>query len=413
MKLFIELIQVALGNRDSLSRVPSAVEWGALYEESIRQAVAGIAFEGVKKLPETQRPPQRLLFEWIALSEQIKRQNKYVDKQTAAIWKQLKEDGLEAAILKGQGVATLYGVNENDNLDDDVDENQNENDNEELGAKSIDLKDNVSLGAYRQSGDIDIWVKGGYQKVCDYVQRTYPTKDVAYHRFHYDYFKDTEVELHHRPTLMRNLFDDRKLAKWYNSFDADSFIYLEDKGFAVPPPEFNRIFILTHIYRHFLFEGIGLRQVMDYYFVLKNMNSERSSEGLNSLSSLNSLSRGNENLGDVRDTLKSLRLTRFAEAMMWILHTQLGLDEKYLICGMNEREGRFVLNEIFETGNFGQADKRFKGMSKFRRMTKHGIHLLLHYPSEVIWTPIWLVYHKVWRWRKVIAFGKGGLRTKS
>ena len=405
MNLFIELIQVALGNRDSLSRVPSAVEWGALYEESIRQAVAGIAFEGVKKLPETQRPPQRLLFEWIALSEQIKRQNKYVDKQTATIWKQLKEDGLEAAILKGQGVATLYGVNENDN--------DNENHNEELGAKSIDLKDNGTLGEYRQSGDIDIWVKGGYQKVCDYVQRTHPTKDVAYHRFHYDFFKDTEVELHHRPTLMRNLFDDRKLAKWYNSFDADSFIYLKDKGFAVPPPEFNRIFILTHIYRHFLFEGIGLRQVMDYYFVLMNMNSERSSEGLNSLSSLNSLSRGNENLGDVRETLKSLRLTRFAEAMMWILHTQLGLDEKYLICGMNEREGRFVLNEIFETGNFGQADKRFKGMSKFRRMTKHGIHLLLHYPSEVIWTPIWLVYHKVWRWRKVIAFGKGGLTSDS
>ena len=168
----------------------------------------------------------------------------------------------------------------------------------------------------------------------------------------------------------------------------------------MPPPEFNRIFILTHIYRHFLFEGIGLRQVMDYYFVLKNMNSERSSEGLNSLSSLNSLSRGNENLGDVMETLKSLRLTRFAEAMMWILHTQFGLEEKYLICGMNEKEGRFVLNEIFETGNFGQADKRFKGMSKFRRMTKHGIHLLLHYPSEVIWTPIWLVYHKVWKWRK-------------
>ena len=365
MKLFIELIQVALGSRDCLSREPSAVEWGALYEESIRQAVAGIAFEGVKKLPETQRPPQKLLFEWIAISEQIKQQNKHVDKQTAAIWKQLKEDGLEAAILKGQGIATLY--NENDNLDVD-----------------LNLNRGGSLGLYRQSGDIDIWVKGGYQKVCDYVQRTHPTKDVAYHRFHYDFFKDTEVELHHRPTLMRNLLDDRKLAKWYNSFDADSFIYLEDKCFAVPPPEFNRIFILTHIYRHFLFEGIGLRQIIDYYFVLKNEQLKDKSEKLK-----------------VMETLQSLRLTRFAEAMMWILHDVLGLEEKYLICGMNEKEGRFVLSEIMQTGNFGYSDTRFKEMSKLRRMTKHGIHLLLHYPSEVIWTPIWLVYHKVWKWRKV------------
>ena len=409
--LFIELIQVALGNRDKLSRIPSAVEWSALYEESIRQAVAGIAFEGVKKLPDTQRPPQKLLFEWIALSEQIKRRNKYVDKQTAAIWKQLKEDGLDAAILKGQGVATLYNLNLD--VDDNVDENQNVDLNQNPNKpKTWNLKHettNGTLGAYRQSGDIDIWVKGGYQKVCDYVQRTHPTKDVAYHRFHYDYFKDTEVELHHRPTLMRNLLDDRKLARWYNSFGTDTFVYLEDKGFAVPPIEFNVIFILTHIYRHFLFEGIGLRQVMDYYFVLKNMNSERSSEGLNSLSSLNSLSRGNENLRDVRETLKSLRLTRFAEAIMWILHTQFGLEEKYLICGMNEAEGRFVLNEIAQTGNFGHSDTRYKYkfLFKLRRQIAHGLHLLLHYPSEVIWTPVWLVYHKVWKWNKVRRIKRG------
>ena len=214
---------------------------------------------------------------------------------------------MSAAILKGQGVATLYG----------------------------------ELSPYRQSGDIDIWVKGGYHKVCDYVQCTYPTDDLAYHRFHYHYFKDIEVELHHRPTLMRNLFDDRKLAKWYNSFDANSFVYLEDKGFAIPPIEFNRIFILTHIYRHFLFEGIGLRQVMDYYYVLK------------------------ANKGAGREEMSKL------------------------------------LNKL-RSGNFGRGDNRFnyKYLSTFRRMSVHGAHLMLHYPSEVIWTPIWLIYHKVWKWNK-------------
>lgn len=372
MELLIELLQVALGNRDSLSWVPSAGDWNAVYEESMRQSVAGICLAGVERLAAVNgvqlvNMPRMLKLKWIGLVEQIKQQNKYVDEQTAKIWRQLKEDGLEAAILKGQGIATLYNLNQN----------ENENHNHNVGG---------SLGGYRQSGDIDIWVKGGYQTVCDYVQRTHPTKDVAYHRFHYDYFKDTEVELHHRPTLMRNLLDDRKLAKWYNTFGADSFVYLKDKGFAVPPLEFNRIFILTHIYRHFLFEGIGLRQIVDYYFVLKNDNENHNE---------------NESWGDVIETLKSLRLMRFAEAMMWILHTQLGLEEKYLICGMNEKEGRFVLSEIEQTGNFGYGDKRFGGMSKLRRMTKHGIHLLLHYPSEVIWTPIWLIYHKVWRWNKV------------
>lgn len=353
--LFFELLQVSLGNRDRLSRIPTAKEWEGLLDEATRQAVAGICIAGVDRLTVHDsrfmvNMPLELKLEWIGLSEQIRQQNTYVDKQTAQIWRQLKEDGLDAAILKGQGIATLYGT---------------------------------ELGELRQSGDIDIWVKGGYEKVCDYVQRTHPTDDVAYHRFHYDYFEDTEVEMHHRPTLMRNLLDDRKLALWYNSFGADSFVYLEDKGFAVPPVEFNWIFILTHIYRHFLFEGIGLRQIVDYYFVLKS--DVRSKKD------------------DVMETLRSLRLMRFAEAMMWILHTQLGLEEQYLICSMNEKEGRFVLSEIEQTGNFGYSDTRYqyRRFIKLRRQIAHGAHLLLHYPSEVLWTPIWLVYHKVWKWNKI------------
>ena len=349
MSLFFELIQVALGRRDKLSRIPTAKEWNNLLDEATRQAVAGICIAGVDKLPQEQRPPQMLLLEWIGLSEQIRQQNKHVDEQTAKIWRQLKENGLEAAVLKGQGIAQEYG----------------------------------ELASLRQSGDIDIWIKGGYETVCDYVQRTHPTTDVAYHRFHYDYFDDTEVELHHRPTLMRNLLDDWKLARWYNSFGADSFVYLEDKGFAVPPVEFNRIFILTHIYRHFLFEGIGLRQVIDYYFVLK--------------------ANGGKGKEEIAKVLKALKLMRFAEALMWLLHEKLGLEEQSLICGMNEKEGQFVLKEIEQTGNFGYDDSRYKykHFFKLRRQMAHGAHLLAHYPSEVIWTPIWLVYHKVWKWDKV------------
>ena len=347
MNYLLDLIRVALDHRKDLDRKLSKQEWVEIKEKAAQQAVSGITFCGMKKLPDNQWPDMDLKLEWIGESEQIKAQNRHVDQQTAEIWKRLTGDGLEAAILKGQGIATLYGD---------------------------------EMGQMRQPGDIDIWVKGGYRAVCDYIQRTIPNDDLAYHRFHYNFFRDTEVELHHRPTQMRNLLDDRKLAKWYNSFGADSFVYLEDKGFAVPPVEFNRIFILTHIYRHFLFEGIGLRQVIDYYFVLK--------------------ANGGKDKEEIAKILKELRMTRFAEAIMWILHKNLGLEEEYLICGMNEKEGRFVLGEMEQTGNFGQADQRFKGMSKICRMTKHGIHLLLHYPSEVIWTPTWLLYHKVWKWVK-------------
>lgn len=354
--MIIQLIQVTLGIRERLSRSLSVKEWRGLYDKILNQMVTGICFAGVEKLPKEQLPPAELLFEWFGDVTLIKLRNQQIDEQTVTIWEQLEKDGLHSVVLKGQGIAQEYG----------------------------------ELASLRQPGDIDIWVKGGYQTVCDYVQRTYPTDDLAYHRFHYDYFKDTEVELHHRPTLMRNLFDNRKLARWYESFDSESFVYLEKKGFAVPPASFNVIFILTHIYRHFLFEGIGLKQVMDYYFVLKNGHTENT--GILSPA---------EN-DEIKGTLKALRLARFAEAMMWILYSQMGLEEQYLICGMNEKEGRFLLDEILQTGNFGLGDRRYryKRWYKLRHHIAHGSHLLMHYPSEVIWTPIWLVYHKMWKWNK-------------
>ena len=362
--MLIELIQVALGFRKQLSHIPSEEEWMRVYKDAMSQAIAGVCFTAIQKLPAEQCPPEEIYWEWLGLVSQIQQQNELIDKRTAKVWKKLKEAGLDAAVLKGQGIATLYKSHT-----DSIDSTNNTDD----------------LPTLRQSGDIDVWVKGGYQKVCDYVQSVAPTIDLAYHRFSLNVFADTEVELHHRPTLMRNLFDNRKLARWYNSFGADSFIYLEDKGFAVPSNKFNTLFILTHIYRHFLFEGIGLRQVMDYYFVLRNNPAL-------------SLEKG----GEILLKLRELRLLRFAEAMMWVLHTQFGLEERYLICGMNEKEGRFVLNEILMTGNFGRGETRYhyKRLRTFRRMTVHGCHLLLHYPSEVIWTPVWLLYHKYWMWNK-------------
>ena len=78
-----------------------------------------------------------------------------------------------------------------------------------------------------------------------------------------------------------------------------------------------------------------------------------------------------------------------------------GLEKEYMLCAPDAKEGQFFLDEIMHTGNFGQGDRRYKGYGKMRRMAKHGMHLLIHYPSEVLWTPVWLVYHKVWKYRRI------------
>lgn len=371
-QIFYELLQVAIGRRTALSHTPTAKEWEEMYRMAESQAVLGVCFAGVKRLQEThQGMPTPLYMQWLAMAAKIQQRNEDMDRKTAEVWALLNKAGLECAVLKGQGVAELYDAYSRPLPKKRVDKNPFPS-GEGWGE---------ALDHLRQSGDIDVWVKGGFDVVNDFVQKTRPTDDIAYHRFHYNMYADTEVELHHRPTLMRNLFDDKRLQQWCDSFGSDTFV-MTDKGFAVPSLEFNRIFILTHIYRHFLFEGIGLRQLMDYYFVLRARNNN-----LNLDLNLNKL-------------LRELRLMRFAAAVMWVLGHVFGLKREYMLCEPNEKEGRFILNEIMQTGNFGHGDTRYLGYGKLKRMSRHGLHLLLHYPSEVIWTPIWLVYHRIWKANK-------------
>ncbi|MBQ7237759.1 MAG: nucleotidyltransferase family protein [Bacteroidales bacterium] len=330
--------------------------WEDIFNESQKQSVLGIAFIGLSYLKENDkslRINNALFVRWFGFTELLKQRNKKLDSQTAYVYKVLTDHNLNATILKGQGIASLYE----------------------------DRLSNV-----RQPGDIDVWVKGGFSRVKKFVEAFSPSNDFTYHRFHVHFFDDTEVELHHRPTLMRNLIKNIVLQRWCDSFNSESFIYLPEKGFSIPSIEFNRIFILTHIFRHFLFEGIGLRQIIDYYFVLKAEKVE--------------------NHKQIEVLCDKLGFLRFAKAVMWVLHEKLGLDEEYLWCAPDEKEGRVLLKEILNSGNFGQYDIHNNGkndkLSKFFQVMKHECHLVCHYPSEVLWTPIWYLFHWGWKKRKIL-----------
>ena len=79
-QVLFELIQVALGNRAQLSIIPMAEEWYAVYEESMKQSLAGICLSGVEHLSianegQIVNMPRMLKLEWIGSVEQIKHQN--------------------------------------------------------------------------------------------------------------------------------------------------------------------------------------------------------------------------------------------------------------------------------------------------------------------------------------------------
>ena len=363
MILFFELIQVSIGKLDALSCEPSTAEWNALYGMAVKQAVAGVCFYGIQRLPKEQQPPKGLLLQWFTLAEQIKQRNRLVNARACELQKQLEDDGLRACVLKGQGVARLYDFNGN-----------------------VNLSLNDKLGAYRQSGDIDVWVDGERDDTIRHMKAHYKCGRAVIHHIDVEVFDDVPVEVHFVPSYAYSLPRYRAYRRFFNEYKNECFV-TSGLGFCVPSLGFNVVYMLMHIFRHVFHEGIGLRQLMDYYFVLRNVNVNLSV---------------NRN-ANANKALREMGLLRFAAAVMYVGREGCGVRREDMRCGPDEKGGQDLLDEILRAGNFGQYDPRSReahsggSMMLYIKNVKRLFGMVRYYPSEVLWAPFWKVGHFVWR----------------
>lgn len=339
-QLFYEIIEIALGNKDELSRTPTNQEWVDIFELSQEQTVVGVIFLALEKLSKRDiKPPLKLLYEWIGLNEQIKVQNLLVNKRCGELTKYFAEAGFRTCILKGQGNALMY-------------------------------PDPLS----RTSGDIDIWVDGMRDEIREFVVSKCPESQDGDMHIEFPIYEDVQVEVHYKPRYdVRPKFE-KRLQNWITEQADVQFshkVMLDNEVVCVPTAEFNVVMQMSHIMGHFFTEGIGLRQIIDYYYVLKLQDVV-------------------ENKIELRETLTFFGVGKFASGVMWVLHEKLGMDSNYLLYEPNEQVGKLVLKEIEEGGNFGQFDQRYglrkygligRGASDFFRLAT----LARFFPSFALW----------------------------
>lgn len=356
-KLFFELIRVAFGNAVCLSHTPTNAEWKTLYELAKKQSLVGICFAGVQRLQGRQQaPPEMIYLQWMGMAAKIQQRNEVVNQQCVDLQKRLSADGFRSYIMKGQGNAVLYG----------------------------------DLNMLRQSGDIDIYLEGGFNKVLTYANTFAPTKEVNELEMHVNLFSDTDVEFHYRPFIMRNPFKNRKLQRFFTEegercFDNQIELPNGLGTIAAPTLEFNLVHQMMHIYHHLFTEGIGLRQLMDYYFLLRSVKSV-------------------ETVKESKKCILNLGLERFASALIWVLSHVFGdnsVPEFVEGWKPNENDGKFLLNEIMMAGNFGHHDERVpKNMSywkSFWYLNFHNLRLLRFDKWSWFWTPIMRMKWFLWR----------------
>ena len=406
MSELFDFLKYCLGAKSDVNKVIAGIDWQMLYSFAFKQALLGLCFDGIERLgkeypEELKLNPigRELLMTWMGKAQQIRRQNMKVNGVAAKLYSKFREDGLRCCILKGQGNALMYP------------------------------------NAYsRNPGDIDVWVNASREQITEYAKKHFELGDDIRYQHIETSVDGVPVELHFFPCTMNNPSYNTRLQKWYKrnaDLQCSNVVSLPDVigEIAIPTTAFNVIYQLTHLYHHFFDEGIGMRQIIDYYYVVCDFykvyqNSSkitpslftikegstshpdpltlrgeggnrptRCSEPLRSkdggplkvspdcagwdrlaIEKNNSggsatavTSYASTALDVVQRELKYLGLWKFAGAVMYVLHEALGLSEEKMIAPMDEKRGKLLLAEILNGGNFG------KHFTKYGHFTQQGM----------------------------------------
>ena len=389
LQIFFSFLRFSIGSDKEIPPTLKEADWEELYTIAQKQCLVGVLFDGIKRLPADVGMDKGLLFQWMAQNQTLRKANARLDKAAVEVAEWFGRKGFRTCVLKGQGNALLYPP-----------------------------------GMERTPGDIDLWVDGGDRKVVSFVRSLSPDEKVCYHHIGFPEYNGVEVEVHFRPSFLFCFRHNRRLQGYYERVMDEQFAHrvkLGEQGeVAVPKAEFNLIFQLTHIFTHLMNEGIGLRQLLDYFFLLKNTNFIGNTDGVSGntnggASFVNTdFTDNTDRIGGnadgvdrrlLQDELRRLGLWEFAGAVMYIMKEVFGLEDNRLIVPPDVKRGRLVLKEVLEAGNFGQYDKRnwfgHSALGHNLQRLYRDMRLVRFFPAEALSEPFFRIWHFFWRKRIV------------
>lgn len=320
------------------TEMPVVTDWPALLAFAEKQSLTGILLP--EKCPESLS--KEILLEWIGEAQLVEQQNKLLNQRVGQLFRMLEQDGFRCCLLKGQGNASLY-----------------------------------PNPLRRCPGDIDIWIDADEKTVYQYVKKRFPEEKASYKHIHFPIFEDVPVDIHYTPLKLYHPTYNKRLQRWIEENREEQMSHhvrlaYTSNDIATPVPAFNAVYQLGHIMIHLEDEGVGMRQFVDYFYVLKALGASDS-----------------EQKEAIRQTWKQLGMMKLARAVMWVEKEILGLAEEYLLTAPNEKMGLLLAEDILEGGNFGHHSYR-QGYSHFGRFAKkiidacHLLKLSVCFPEDAV-----------------------------
>ena len=401
VRLFFEFLQVAIGNRESLSRELSDNEWQDIFRLLKEHALIGVGFSAVERLhAKGVVCPPGLRMKWFAVVVQIERRNEQLNGLCKKVTEQYEHDGLSTCILKGQGNQLNYPENlRMRRMSGDID------------IWCLPPKEGLEIAVHTGRNSVEYVKYHGVRAVIEYVKLQHricgsnKKPRPIYHHVDAPAIEGVEVEAHFRTGYIHSPLRNWRMQRWFAQHYEGCAANKTSYGFSMPTPPVNVIYQMTHLFSHYFQEGVGLRQILDMYYTLIAWR-----ENVENGCGQQSQGMWSEGLGtpvmskeEVMAVLRSFGMGKFAAAVMYVLFEVFSMPTHYYICEPNEKEGRKLLAEIMQGGNFGQYDTRDAALKK-GGIVKHGIwklkrvmRLVRSYPEEALWEPVFRVYHLIWR----------------
>ena len=343
----LSLVRSALWSVPAVD-LPDDVNWERVISLASRQTLLGLVADAVGYLQEDRHPPKSIMTRLFAGRAASIRAHALINRRLGQVQELLCEKGLRPVLLKGQGLAMNY-------------------------------PDPLA----RQCGDIDLYIgKIDCRKAYEIIVGKYGTHDYDTENskhYHVD-CEGVTVELHKIAEYLPGPAADRKYQEWtMRHLHGDGLRQVEIEGVTVelPPVAFDSIYVLNHIWHHFINGVIGLRQVCDWTMYLHRFHEQI----------------------DVVQLERDLR--DFSMMKVWHLFAgiavdSLGLpaDECPLYEGKYADKSAAVLKVILDEGNFGYYSKKRTGkkpegyvrgkLHTWRVVTSRLWSIFMIYPSAVI-----------------------------
>lgn len=344
-ELFFELLRVVLFRQELLSRNPSSFEWEQLYSIANKQALLGVCFSAISRLPNNQRPPSDLYNMWLAQTAQIVQQNELHTKVLVRVSSYLEGKTIDAVFMKGLICASRYPQPE-----------------------------------LRQSGDIDFVVSEElYVKTIRALEELGSVNHELKHEHHGMAWVDgILLEPHYKIHNYQNPTNDKAMCQLQKEVlnGTPSYYCIAENRIRKFPIEFEGMYLVSHMVNHVYEEGLGLRQIVDYYYWLQAFDGDKAL---------------------FLSYLDKMQMRRAARIFGIITELYLGLEHgKGCLEKASTKEIQFaksLMADIMRVGNFGREyyHGTVKGIrdviTNYMWVFRRSVRLAYLCPSEAHWWP--------------------------